>query len=48
MSGKDQGEEGDGWDTYDIEKRIAASGDGSDQFSVQSAVFLLFEAFCAA
>ena len=30
--------------TYDIEKRIAARGDGSDQLSAQCTVILFFEA----
>ena len=43
---RDQGQRGSV--TYDIEKRIAASGDRSDQLSVQCTVFLLFEALSAA
>jgi len=34
--------------TYDIEERITASGDGSDQLSAQGTVVLLFEALGAA
>ena len=34
--------------TYDIEKRIAARGDGSNQLSAQRTVILFFEALGAA
>ena len=34
--------------TYDIEKGVAARGDGPDQFGTQCTVILLFEALSAA
>lgn len=43
-----RGQRGMGGGTYNIEKRVTASGDGPDQLGIQCTVFLLFEALCAA
>lgn len=45
-TGQRQGRMGRG--TYNIKKRVTASGDGSDQLSIQCTVLLLFKALCAA
>jgi hypothetical protein len=45
-TGRGQRDMGEG--TYNIEKRVTASGDGSYQLGIQCTVFLLFEALRAA